>query len=110
MTRKLESFLSRLRQTGSRAFRGEERLWVVWWGGGIPVALISAGMMITAERVRGLGTSGWGWGDAIDAARLLVYLAWALPAWHCSKNVERTVWTSLARVALAVGLAASAMF
>ena len=61
MTRKLKSFLSRIRQTGSRAFRGKERLWIVWWGGGIPIALIIAGMMIAGERVRGLGTSNWGW-------------------------------------------------
>jgi hypothetical protein len=99
-----------LRLLASRAFRGEEKLWKVWWGGGALLVLITAAMMIAAERVRGLGTADWGWGDAVDAARLLVYLAWALPAWRCSKNVERPAWTLLARVALAAGLVASAMF
>jgi len=94
----------------SRAFRGEERLWKVWWGGGIPAALITAALAVAAERVRGLGAWAWGWGDACDAARLLVYLAWLVPAWRCSKNVEHAAWTPLARVALAAGLVASAMF
>jgi hypothetical protein len=94
----------------SRAFRGEEELWKVWWGGGIPLALITAAMMIAAERVRGLGASDWGWGDAVDVARLLVYLVWLVPAWRCSRNVQSAAWTPLARGALAAGLVASAMF
>jgi hypothetical protein len=94
----------------SRAFRGQEKLWKIWWGGGVLVALMSAAMMIAAERVRALGTSDWGWGDAIDAARLVVYLVWLIPAWRCSKNVDRAAWTPLARGALAAGLVASVMF
>lgn len=101
---------SAVRRSASRAFRGEERLWKVWWGGGISVALISAALMIAAERVRGLGAWAWGWGDACDAARLVVYVAWFLPAWRCSKNVRRAVWTPLARVALLSGLVLSVMF
>ena len=99
-----------LRLLASRAFRGEEKLWKVWWGGGVPGALVTAALVIAAENVRGLGTSAWVWGDACDAARLVVYLAWLVPAWRCSRNVGHAVWTPLARVALAAGLVASAMF
>jgi len=94
----------------SRAFRGEEKLWKVWWGGGVLVALISAALTIAAEQVRGLGPWAWGWGDACDAARLVVYVAWLLPAWRCSRNVRRVVWTPLARLALLAGLVLSVMF
>jgi hypothetical protein len=104
------SALSALRRSVSRALQGEERLWIVWWSGGISVALVSAALMIAAERVRGLGAWAWGWGDACDAARLIVYVAWFLPAWRCSKNVRKPVWTLLARVALLSGLVLSVMF
>jgi hypothetical protein len=110
MAGKLKSALSVPRRSVSQALRGEERLWIVWWGGGFSVALISAALMIAAERVRSLGAWAWGWGDACDAARLVVYVAWFLPAWRCSKNVRRAVWTPLARVALLAGLVLSVMF
>ena len=110
MAGRLRSFLSAPRRSVSRALRGEERLWIVWWGGGIPVALITGALIVAAERVRGLGPWAWGWGDACDAARLVVYVAWFLPAWRCSKNVRSAAWTPLARVALLSGLVLSVMF
>jgi hypothetical protein len=94
----------------SRAFRGEEELWKVWWGGGFLVALITAALVIAAEHVRDLGAWAWGWGDACDAARLVVYVAWFLTAWRCSKNVGHAAWTPLARVALLAGLVLTVMF
>jgi hypothetical protein len=104
------SVFSATRRSGSRAFRGEERLWRVWWLAGIPIALVTGALVIAAERLRGLGAWAWGWGDACDAARLLVYLAWFMLAWRCSKNVQKPVWTPLARVALLAGLVLSVMF
>lgn len=101
---------SAVQRSASRAFRGEEKLWKVWWLGGIPVALITGAMMSGAERLRGLGAWAWGWGDACDAARLVLYLAWFMLAWRCSKNVQGRVWTPLTRVALLSGLVASVMF
>jgi fatty acid desaturase len=99
-----------IRQSGSRAFRGEEKLWKVWWLAGIPVGCITAVLILAAERLRASGTWAWGWGDACDAARLLVYLAWFVPAWRCSRNVRNLAWTPLARGALLAGLVLSAMF
>jgi hypothetical protein len=102
--------LSAVRRSGSRASRGDERLWKVWWLAGIPLACVTAALVLAAQYLRGLGTWAWGWGDACDAARLLVYLAWAHLAWRCSRNVERAAWTPLARGALSAGLVLSAMF
>lgn len=110
MNGKLASALSAVRRSASLAFQGEEKLWKVWWLAGIPVAWITSALVIGAERVRDLGTWAWGWGDACDAARLLVYLAWFMLAWRCSKNVQGRVWTPLARVALLSGLVVSVMF
>jgi hypothetical protein len=107
MTEKLGSALWR---SVSRTLRGEERLWKVWWYAGIPVALITGALVIVAERLRASGASAWGWGDLCDASRFLLYLAWFIPAWRCSKNVERAAWTPLARGALAAGLVLSAIF
>lgn len=102
--------LPALWRSGSLAIRGEERLWRVWWLAGIPVALITGALWLTADRSRGFGASAWGWGDACDVARLLVYLMWFVPAWRCSRNVRNIAWTPLARGALLVGLVVSAMF
>lgn len=110
MTTERMSVLSAIRRSGSRAFRGEEKLWRVWWLAGIPVGCVIGVLVLAAERLRALGTWAWGWGDACDAARFLAYLAWFFVAWRCSRNVERAAWTPLARVALAVGLVLSAIF
>jgi hypothetical protein len=110
MSGKLASGLSAVRRSVSLAFRGEEKLWKVWWLAGIPLACMTGALVIAAERVRGLGTWAWGWGDACDAMRLLVYLVWFMLAWRCSKNVQIPVWTPLARVVLLSGLLASVMF
>jgi len=110
MTQELMSVLSAIRRSGSRAFQGEERLWKVWWLAGIPVAWATSALVVAAEHLRGLGAWAWGWGDACDVARLLIYLAWFRLAWRCSSNVESPVWTPLARVVLSAGLVLSAMF
>jgi len=104
------SVFSAGRRSASRAFRGEEKLWKVWWFAGIPVACISGVLVLAAERLRASGAWAWGWGDACDVARFLVYLAWFGLAWRCSRNVQRTAWTPLARGALLAGLVFSAMF
>ena len=110
MTSRVASFFSAIRRSGSRAFRGEEKLWKVWWLSGIPVALITGALWLAADRLRDLGTWAWGWGDACDVARLLVYLGWFHIAWRCSRNVQSASWTPLARGALLAGLVLSAMF
>jgi len=104
------SVFSAIGRSGSRAFRGEEKLWKVWWLGGIPVGFVTGVLALGAERIRASGTSAWGWGDACDVARFLVYLAWFSVAWRCSRNVQSIAWTPLARGALLAGLVLSAIF
>jgi len=102
--------LSAIRRSGSRALRGEEKLWRVWWLGGIPAGCITGALILVAEHLRASGASAWGWGDACDVARFLVYVAWFMLAWRCSRNVDSVAWTPLARGALLVGLVLSAIF
>jgi hypothetical protein len=91
-----------------RTARGEERLWKVWWPAGIPVAGLTAGLVILAEDMRAAGDDGWG--DTLDVVRLLVYFTWFRPCWRCSRNVGHAPWTWLARTGLVTGLILSAMF
>jgi hypothetical protein len=42
-------------------------------------------------------------------ARVIAYLLWFLAAWRCSRNVERRLWTYVARGALVLGLLATAV-
>jgi len=110
MTAERMSVFSAIRRSGSRAFRGEERLWRVWWLAGIPVGCVTGALVLAAEHLRASGAWAWGWGDACDVARFLVYLAWFTLAWRCSRNVQRTAWTPLVRGALLAGLVLSAIF
>lgn len=82
--------------------RQNERLRRVWWLWGIPTAWAISALLIAAESAHSAGHGGWG--DALDLARLAVYWWWLRMAWRCSPNVRNPVWTSLTRIALAVGL------
>jgi hypothetical protein len=85
-----------------RALNGEEKLWKVWWLGGIPVAGATSALSIFAENARQGGYGGWG--DGLDVAKLLIYLLWARLAWRCSRNVDNGIWTPVSQVALGLGL------
>jgi hypothetical protein len=104
------SVFSAIRRSVAQAFRGEEELWKVWWLAGIPVAAMTGALWIAAEYLRGLGAWAWGWGDACDVARLLLYLVWLRPAWRCSRNARTAAWTPLARGALLAGLVLTVAF
>jgi len=86
----------------------ETELWKVWWIAGLPVSWLTIGLVLLAEGVRSAGHEAWG--DALDVARFLLYLAWLRLAWRCSGNVSRPFWTPIAKGALCAGLVLSAMF
>jgi hypothetical protein len=48
-------------------------------------------------------------GDLAGVARILLYLVWLQAVWRCSRNVERALWTYVARAAAVSGLLASAV-
>ena len=59
--------------------------------------------MLIAEGARDAGSAVQG--DLLDVLRLAVYWAWGWAVWKASRNVERPLWTPLARVAVVAGLA-----
>ena len=99
--------LAPIRQFQSRTADGKERLWKVWWLAGIPVGWLTSALVLFSEGARSAGHGGWG--DALDVARFLTYLAWFRLAWRCSRNVGHPAWTSMARGALVLGLVLSGM-
>jgi hypothetical protein len=89
---------------GGTAKRGLiTRLWQVWWLGGAAAACAIAGLVLLAEaaRLEGAATQG----DILDIARLAVYWAWGWAVWKSARNVERPLWTPLARLGVLAGLA-----
>ena len=87
--------------------RSDTKLWKAWWLGGALLAALTAGLIWATERAYGGGHEVLG--DLASVARILLYLVWLHAVWRCSRNVERALWTPLARAALLAGLVASAV-
>ncbi|WP_244850761.1 MULTISPECIES: hypothetical protein [unclassified Caballeronia] len=94
-----------------KAWRGEERFWKVWWLLGLPihlawwaVYLYLWGTGVAPEAF--LLITIWFWPGTLGlfAACGALYLAWCTAAWRCSGNVDRRMWTYVARVLIGVGL------
>jgi hypothetical protein len=77
-------------------------LWKVWWIYGAPVAIATGVLLYFAEELRLSYYPAWA--DLLDTARLATFWLWCWLAWTCARNVERRVWTPVARAALAAGL------
>lgn len=90
-----------------RASRGEEKLWVVWWQWGLPLALLANALTVLAEAAR--EADRFAAGDALDVLKLLFFLAWLRLAWRCSNNTGHALWAKLARLALFVGFGLAAV-
>ena len=86
----------------NQAMSAPEQLWRVWWLWGIPVAWATAALLLLAEGVRIEGYPRWG--DALDVLRLLVYWWWLRLAWRSARQVKRSFWTPVAKLALSAGL------
>ena len=85
-----------------RALAGEERLWKIWWLGGIPVALGATAFTLPAEflRIDGYHT----WGNFFDVLKLLVYAAWLTAAWRSAGNTAFSTARLAGRLAVAAGV------
>jgi hypothetical protein len=58
--------------------------------------------VLVAEEARDAGSALQG--DLLDVLRLGVYWAWGWAVWKSSRNVERPLWTPLARAGVVAGL------
>ena len=81
----------------ARAWRGEERLWKVWWYLGGPLVIAGA---VTEKLAAGNPFSIL----AVAVALLVAYFAWCGMAWRCAPNVDNKIWTPIARILIVLGL------
>jgi hypothetical protein len=91
-----------LRDFFRRALSGDERLWKIWWLGGIPVALAATAFTLSAELMRIDGHHAWG--DFLDVLKLLVYAAWIVALWRAAGNAESSLTRVGARFAISAGV------
>ena len=75
----------------------------MWWLWGGAAACVIAGLLVIAEDARNEGSALQG--DFLDVLRLGVYWAWGWAVWKSARNVERPLWTPVARVGVLAGLA-----
>ena len=90
-----------------RALSGEERLWKIWWLGGIPVALAATAFTISAELLRIDGHHSWG--NFLDVLKLLVYAMWFSAAWRSAANTRQFRARLAGRLAVAAGVVTAAL-
>lgn len=90
-----------------RALAGEERLWKIWWLGGIPVALAATAFTLAAELLRTDGHHTWG--NVFDVLKLLVYAAWFTAAWKSAGNTSRRPARLAGRLAVVAGVVTVAL-
>ena len=82
----------------------DERLSRVWWI--VPAVWAVAVLVLLAESARSADDHGiW---NLLSAVQFLVYVAWLRLAWRASRSIADP-WRPIAQVALAAGLALSAM-
>ena len=76
------------------AWRGEERLWKVWWIWGVVISIVLTTVLLFVL------------GDFNYPTRFVIlpYIIWWLvAAWRCSPNVDTKVWGILAKVFIVLG-------
>ncbi|RDU95244.1 hypothetical protein [Trinickia dinghuensis] len=83
-----------------KAWRGEERLWIVWWLIGIPQSAVLALLYLNVLHKTPRSAA------YIPALifYIVVYFAWVRMAWLCAPNVERGIWTAVSYVMIVLGV------
>lgn len=90
-----------------RALAGEERLWKIWWLGGIPFALTATAFTLSAEFLRADGHHTWG--NLFDVLKLLAYAAWFTAAWKSARNTSPRPARLAGRLAVVAGVVTVAL-
>ena len=75
--------------------------------GGAALAVLTALLVWATDGAYSAGYAALG--GLANAARVLLYIVWAVAVWRCSRNVQRRFWTYVARLSLIAGLVASAV-
>lgn len=76
-----------------KAWRGEERLWKVWWLIGLPVRFVE---QYLSRRVHTFDPTPAEM--AVIALFVVIGIVWAYCAWRCSPNVSHPFWKFVARI------------
>jgi hypothetical protein len=103
----------------SKAWRGEARLWRVWWGLGVPLS-IALGALTGLLHVIYNSAAWHALAEespfTVISISILSYammvagtIAWSNMAWGCSKNVRNPMCTFAARGVIVLGLSALAI-
>jgi len=85
----------------AKAWRGNERLWVVWWVYGAAVAALLA---VVAWFVLGHPTTS---AQAIFLLAVLltmftIVIAWTVMVWRCAPNAGNQIWKLIARASAVI--------
>jgi amino acid transporter len=83
-----------------RAWRGEERLWKVWWLIGIPQSVVLALLYVNVLQKT---PHSMVYVPAL-VLYIVVYFAWVRVAWLCAPNVKRGIWTAVSYVVIVLGV------
>ncbi|NTX29799.1 hypothetical protein HT746_22195 [Burkholderia pyrrocinia] len=85
-----------MKNTFKNAWHGEERLWKVWWLIGVPLNLLFIPLLVLIM--------GPAYPAPLRLAAFIIYIvpfcAWMRCAWMCAPNVEKHIWTILARAVI----------
>jgi hypothetical protein len=90
-----------------RAWRGDERLWRVWWLLGIVLGALGLLAAQALDRAPTQSTLAPFIPTLVLFALFAPYLVWCKMAWSCAKNVDWKPWSIAARVLIVIGLVQS---
>jgi len=83
-----------------RAWRGEERLWKVWWLIGIPQSVVLALLYVNVLQKT---PHSMAYVPAL-VLYIVVHFAWVRMAWLYAPNVKRGIWTAVSYVVIVLGV------
>ena len=85
-----------------QAWRGDARLWKVWWLLGLPLFAVLGGVAQTFfnETTNILPI----FALLFYFVYIALYVGWCNMAWSCSKNVNTKVWGTIAKALIVLGL------